>query len=236
MKIIGLIGGMSWESTKEYYQIINRTVQDKLGGFNSAKCILYSFNFAEIKSLQDSDDWQSLSKMMVGAAKALQRAGADFIVICANTMHKIADDIEEKARLPVLHIADATAKRIVEKGIKKVGLLGTRFTMQQDFYKKKLEKWGIQAIIPLRNEQQMVDDIIYSELCLGILNPFSKERIKIAIKNLIAEGAQGIILGCTELPLLLKQDDVEVPLFNTTEIHAKAAVDFALIVHTITKK
>jgi aspartate racemase len=229
MKTIGLIGGMSWESTKEYYQIMNEAVRDRLGGLHSVKCVLYSFDFAEIEVLQHTGEWETLAKMMIEAATALEKAGADFIVICANTMHKVAENIQAKTRLPILHIADTTSQRILGKNIRRVGLLGTKFTMEEDFYRKRLEKkWNIQVIVPRDNEQKTIHDIIYGELCLGVINQSSKERIKKVIKNLIARGAEGIVLGCTEIPLLIKQNDVEVPVFDTTEIHAKAAVDFAL--------
>ncbi len=229
MKIIGLIGGMSWESSREYYRIMNETVRKKLGGLHSVKCVLYSFDFAEIEVLQHAGEWKKLTMMMIEAAAALEKAGVDFIVICANTMHKMAGDIEEKTRLPVLHIADATSKEILEKKIRKVGLLGTKFTMGEDFYRKRLEeKWGIEVIVPENNEQKLIHDIIYGELCLGVIAQSSKDTVKKVIRNLIAKGARGIVLGCTEIPLLIKQVDVEVPVFDTTVIHAKAAVDFAL--------
>ena len=229
MKTIGLIGGMSWESTKEYYQIMNEAVRDRLGGLHSVKCVLYSFDFAEIEVLQHTGEWEALTKMMIEGATALEKAGADFIVICANTMHKVAENIQAKTRLPILHIADTTSQRILGKNIRRVGLLGTKFTMEEDFYRKRLEKkWNIQVIVPCDNEQKTIHDIIYGELCLGVINQSSKERIKEVIKNLIARGAEGIVLGCTEIPLLIKQNDVRVPVFDTTEIHARAAVDFAL--------
>ena len=229
MRTIGLIGGMSWESSLEYYRIMNETVKEKLGLLHSAKCILYSFDFEDVARLQHEREWEKLTKMMIEAAQILEKAGADFIVICANTMHKMAEDIQNKINIPILHIADATSKKILEKNIKRVGLLGTKFTMEEDFYKGRLiDKYEIKVIIPNEEERQIVHKVIYNELCLGKINQSSKKKFKKIIQNLISNGAEGIMLGCTEIPLLIKQEDVEVPLFDTTTIHAKYAVENAL--------
>jgi len=229
VKVIGLLGGMSWESTLEYYRIINETVKERLGGLHSAKCILYSFDFAEIESLQRKGDWDKLAEMLIDAAKKLEACGAGLIVICTNTMHKLADKVEAKINIPLIHIVDATAEKILEKNIKQVGLLGTRFTMEEPFYKRRLEeKYGIKVIIPNSKEREIVDRVIFEELVLGIIRQSSRERFKQIIYSLVDRGAEGIILGCTEIPLLIKQEDVTVPVFDTTTIHARAAVEFAL--------
>lgn len=228
MKIIGLIGGMSWESSLEYYKIINETVKSKLGGLHSAKCIMYSVDFEEIELLQHQGKWKELTGIMVAAAKNLKSAGADFIVICTNTMHKMAEDIEREAGIKVLHIAEVTGEKIIEKGLKKVGLLGTKFTMEQDFYKKVLkDKFNIDVVIPEEADREVVHKIIYEELCKGILKDTSREKYKEIISKLQAKGAEGIVLGCTEIPLLIKQKDVSVPVFDTATIHGIAAVEFA---------
>ena len=229
MKTIGLIGGMSWESTLEYYRIINETANLRLGGLHSAKCLMYSVDFEEIEVLQRENRWDELTNIMVDVAKNIKNAGADFIVICSNTMHKMAADIEEKAKIKVLHIAEATGKEIIKKDFKKIGLLGTNFTMEQDFYKKVLkDSFDIDVIIPNEKERRIIHEIIYNELCKGIINEESKsEYIKI-IKSLVLSGAEGIVLGCTEIPLLIKQEDVEIPIFDTTAIHSVSAVEFAL--------
>lgn len=229
MKIIGLIGGMSWESSAEYYRIINEKIKEKLGGLHSAKTLMYSVNFEEIERLQHQGKWQELTEIMIDAAKRLEKGGADFIVICTNTMHKMADEIQENVKIPLLNIADATAEKVKNRGIKKVGLLGTKFTMEEDFYKGRLiDKYGLQVLIPNENDRQIVHDVIYKELCLGIVNPESKEKFIKIIKNLVSNGAEAVILGCTEIPLLIKQDDVEIPIFDTTRIHAEAAVEWSI--------
>jgi len=229
MKTIGLIGGMSWESSSEYYKIINETVKERLGGLNSAKCIMYSVDFEEIASLQHQGEWEELTRLMIRFAQQLERAGADFIVICTNTMHKMAREIQDNINIPLLHIADATAERIKEQGLRKPGLLGTKFTMEEDFYKKRLkEKYNLDVMIPSNTDREIIDSVIYNELCLGILKQSSKEKFKDIIRRLVSNGADGLILGCTEIPLLISQKDVEVPLFDTTAIHSKAAVEFAL--------
>lgn len=229
MKIAGLIGGMSWESTIEYYRIMNETVKELYGGLHSAECILYSFDFECIGSLQRENEWGKLTGMMIDAATRLNKAGADFIVICTNTMHKMADDIENSVGLPLLHIADATGEAITKKGLRKVGLLGTTFTMEEDFYKKRInKKYGIEIIIPPENQRKTVHSIIFDELCVGKINTSSKERMLEIMRGLILHGAEGIILGCTEIPLLINRDDVDFPIFDTTAIHARAAVSYAL--------
>ena len=229
MKTIGLIGGMSWESSSEYYRTINKTVKERLGGLHSAKCIMYSADFEEIENLQHQGKWEELTKLMITFAQKLEVAGADFIVVCTNTMHKMAQEVENNINIPLLHIADATAERIIEKGLRKLGLLGTNFTMEEDFYKKRLkEKYDIDVIIPSDNDRKIIDNVIYHELCLGTINQSSKEKFKEIIKGLVSDGADGVILGCTEIPLLISQKDVEIPLFDTTTIHAKSAVEFAL--------
>lgn len=229
MKTIGLIGGMSWESSLEYYKIINETAKLKLGGLHSAQCIMYSVDFEEIELLQHQGNWEKLSDIMVSAAKKLKNAGADFIIICTNTMHKMAGDIENKAGIKVLHIAEVTGEKVIKKGLKKVGLLGTIFTMEQDFYKKVLkDKFNIDVVIPNEADREIVHEIIYKELCKGIINEKSKEKYIKIINNLVLNGAEGVVLGCTEIPLLIKQEDVNVPIFDTTTIHAISAVEFAL--------
>lgn len=229
MKIIGLIGGMSWESTLDYYKIINETAKAELGGLHSAKCLLYSVDFDEIEVLQREGKWNELTDIMVDAANRLKCAGANFIVICTNTMHKMAEAIEDRSGLKVLHIAEVTGEKIIQSRIKKVGLLGTKFTMEQDFYKKVLkERFNIDVIIPEEKERETVHNVIYNELCKSIFDQTSRmEYIKI-IKQLASKGAEGIILGCTEIPLLIKQKDVNIPVFDTTQIHAVAAVRYAI--------
>ncbi len=229
MKIIGLIGGMSWESSQEYYRIINETVKEMLGGFHSAKIIMYSVDFEEIEKLQHQEKWRELTELMIDAARRIERGGADFVVICTNTMHKMADDVQKNIKIPLLHIADVTAEKIKEKGLRKIGLLGTKFTMEEDFYIGRLtEKHSLDVIIPNEEERQIVHDVIFNELCLGEIKQSSKEQFKKIMQNLVSRGAEGIILGCTEIPLLVKQEDVEVPLFDTTMIHAKSAVEYAI--------
>ena len=229
MKIIGMIGGMSWESSIEYYRIINQTTRETLGGLHSAKSIMYSVEFAEIEELQHQNRWQETSQILIAAAKNLERAGADFIIICTNTMHKVYDDVQNNLQIPMLHIADTTAEEIRARGITKIGLLGTRFTMEEDFYKGRLtEKYGMKVIIPSPAEMEEVHRVIYEELCAGKILESSKEKYIDIITGLVNEGAEGIILGCTEIGLLIKSPDSPVPLFDTTEIHANAAVRFAL--------
>ncbi len=229
MKTIGLIGGMSWESSQEYYRIINEEIKHKLGGFHSAKCILFSVDFAEVEKLQHEERWRELTALMIVAARSLENAGAECIVICTNTMHKMADEVQSSIRIPLLHLIDATAEQISQDGLKKVGLLGTKFTMEQDFYKGRLsERFGGEVIIPDEEERDTIHHVIYHELCLGTIDQTSKARFIKIINNLIERGAEGIVLGCTEIPLLVRQKDIRVPVYDTTEIHARAAAAFAL--------
>lgn len=229
MKTIGLIGGMSWESSLEYYRIVNETVKEKLGGLHSCKCLMYSVDFGVIEALQHQNKWDELTKLMIEAAQNLKHGGADFIVICTNTMHKMAPEIETATGLNILHIADVTGAAISKDQIQKVGLLGTRFTMEGDFYKKRLkDNYDIEVIIPEDADRQIIHDIIYNELCLGIIKDDSRQKYIDIINKLCANGAEGIILGCTEIPLLIKQSDVLIPVYDTTKIHAESAVDFAL--------
>ncbi|PGT20694.1 aspartate/glutamate racemase family protein [Bacillus cereus] len=228
MKMIGLIGGMSWESTSEYYRIINEEIKERLGGLHSAKCMINSVDFEEIERFQSNGDWNGAGEVLGNAAYSLQMGGADFIIICTNTMHKVVDKIKENINIPVLHIADATAKEIKRKGIQTVGLLGTKYTMEQNFYKSRIEENNIKVIIPLEKNREKINEIIYTELCLGEITSQSREYYKRVIEKLVQEEAQGIILGCTEIGLLIKQEDVSVPIFDTTYIHAIEAVNFAL--------
>lgn len=229
MKTIGLIGGMSWESSLEYYRILNQAVKEKLGGFHSAKCVMYSVDFGEIEKLQHKGKWDELTDIMIDAAQRVEKAGADFILICTNTMHKMAPEVESRISIPLLHIADVTAEQIKIKGQKKVGLLGTRFTMEQEFYKGRLIKThGIEVIIPDEAQRKIIHNILYNELVQGEINRESKNKFKDIITSLESRGAEGIILGCTEIPLLVKQEDYDILLYDTTDIHARAAVELAL--------
>ena len=223
MKTIGLIGGMSWESTMTYYQVINETIKKQLGGLHSAKCILYSVDFDEIEKYQTRGEWDKSADVLSEAAQALERAGVDYIVICTNTMHKVVPEIGRRIHIPILHIADMTAVQLKKQGIRKVGLLGTKYTMQQDFYKNVLIRQGIEVIIPNDDDVDVVNRIIYDELCLGKILEESKAVYLDIIHELARNGAQGIILGCTEIGLLIQQSDTDIPLFDTTRIHAKQA-------------
>ncbi|KES11631.1 Aspartate racemase [Snodgrassella alvi SCGC AB-598-O02] len=229
MKTIGLIGGMSWESSAEYYRLINEEVRNRLGSTHSAKSLMWSMDFAEIETLQHEGNWQALSEKMCQAAVSLERGGADFIVICTNTMHKLAEQVQACLNIPLLHIADATAKEITSKNIKKVGLLGTEFTMKQDFYKGRLaDKFGLEVFIPNDEDCQIVHLIIYQELVAGVIRDESRQQYRQIIQKLVDAGAEAIILGCTEIMLLVSPADSAVPVFDTTEIHAQAAVNMAL--------
>lgn len=223
MKTIGLIGGMSWESTVTYYQIINEAVKERLGGLHSAKCILYSVDFQEIEECQARGDWEKSGEILADAAVSLERAGADFIVICTNTMHKVAPVIQKAVAIPVIHIADATAAELKRKNISKVALLGTKYTMLQEFYKERLMAHGVEVLIPDDAGVELVNRVIYEELCLGIISEASKAEFLRIILELESQGAEGVILGCTEIGLLVKQQDTSVPLFDTTVIHATKA-------------
>jgi aspartate racemase len=229
MKVIGLIGGMSWNSTLEYYRLINELVADRLGGLHSAHIVLYSLDFAEIERIQWEQRWDDAAGILVRAGTALRQAGADFLVICTNTMHKVADIVGERSQLPVLHIADVAGRATAECGLRRVGLLGTRFVMEESFYLDRLQKcFGIEVIVPGQKEQDIVHGIIYEELCLGKAEQASRQACLRIIEGLRGRGAQGIILGCTELSLLIRPGDVRVPLFDTTRLHAEAAVKLAL--------
>ncbi len=223
MKTIGLIGGMSWESTVTYYQIINETVKMQLGGLHSAKCILYSVDFDEIEKYQANGQWKKSGEVLTDTAISLERAGANFIIICTNTMHKVAPQIQAKISIPIIHIADATGDELRKANINKVALLGTKYTMTQDFYKSKLISRGIDVLIPNEKDIEIVNSVIYNELCLGIISEKSKAEFVRIVKELSQIGAQGAILGCTEIGLLLKQSDTPTTLFDTTRIHATKA-------------
>jgi aspartate racemase len=229
VKTIGLLGGMTWHSTIEYYRLINDNVQKRLGGNHSAKCILYSVEFAEIEELQDRGAWDTLAGLMIQAARRVEQAGADFIVICANTMHQMAPEVEKALSIPLLHIADATAGEIRKQNLGTVGLLGTRYTMELDFYRRRLEQQhGLNVLVPPKKERDEVHRIIYEELGQGIVAEDSREVYRSIIRGLQARGAQGVILGCTEIPLLIGPEDSPVPVFDTTALHAAAAVERAL--------
>ena len=229
MKTIGLIGGLSWESSAEYYRIINQAAQQRLGGLHSAQCLMYSFDFGEIEALQAAGDWAAATARMVDAAGRLARGGAGCIVICSNTMHHMAPEIEAALDLPLIHIADATARTIVEAGYKRVGLLGTRFTMEQDFYKGRMVKrFGLDVLVPESAERELAHRIIYEELVRGVIRAESRRAYQAVIDGLRDAGAQAVILGCTEIGLLIKPEDSSLPSFDSTALHALAAVDWAL--------
>ena len=229
MKTIGLIGGMSWESTVTYYKIINETIKEKLGGLHSAKCILYSVDFQEIEECQANGNWEKSGEILGEAANNLEKAGADFIVICTNTMHKVINQIKGKISIPILHIAEMTAEKILEKGLKNIALLGTKYTMEQDFYKSKLIEKEINVIIPDKNDIEIINKVIYDELCLGTINSNSKKKFLEIVDKLRSKGAEGIILGCTEIGLLIKNEDTDVPLFDTAVIHAEEAAIYSIL-------
>ena len=228
MKIVGLIGGMSWESTIPYYRAINERVKERLGGLHSAKVILYSVDFHDIERLQQSGDWDAAGALLAQAACSLERAGADFIVLCTNTMHKVASAIECSVSIPLLHIADPTTLAIKGAGYATVGLLGTRFTMEQSFYRERLENQGLEVLVPSELERETIHKVIYEELCLGRVFPESRAAYQSVIANLAQAGGQAIILGCTEISLLVQQEHASIPLFDTTALHALAAADLAL--------
>ena len=229
MKTIGLIGGMSWESTVPYYRLINETVKARLGGLHSAKVVLYSVDFHEVERLQHSGDWEAAGALLAGAARALEAAGADFLVLCTNTMHKVAGAIERAVGIPLFHIADPTAEEIKAAGIGTVGLIGTRFTMEQEFYKGRLrERHGLAVLVPSAGDREIVHRVIYEELCLGKIVDGSREEYRRIMADLVAEGAEAILLGCTEISLLVGREDSTVPLFDTTSLHARKAAEWAL--------
>ncbi|MBQ6000986.1 MAG: aspartate/glutamate racemase family protein [Clostridia bacterium] len=228
MKTIGLIGGMSWESTVTYYQVINETVKEALGGLHSAKLLLYSVDFEEIEWYQASGEWDKSAALLTDAALRLETAGAELLVVCTNTMHKVVPEMQRHLSAPILHIAAATAEELKQSGIRKVGLLGTKYTMTQDFYKDALIAAGIEVLIPEGNDIEMVNNVIYKELCLGEIRTASKEKYLSVIDKLRFRGAQGVILGCTEIGLLIRQEDTDLPVFDTTLIHARKAALAAL--------
>lgn len=228
MKKIGLIGGMSWESSVTYYQIINQVVKQQLGGLHSAECILYSVNFQEIEHYQSTNNWQKSAEILAGAALNLQKAGADFIVICSNTMHKVVPYINSQITIPILHIAEMTVRALNKFNINKVALLGTKYTMEQEFYKDILIQNGFDIVIPEEQDRQVINDVIFNELCLGKINLKSKNIYLDIISRMCQLGIQGVILGCTEIGLLIKQSDISIPLFDTSLIHAQEAALLAL--------
>lgn len=227
--IIGLVGGMSWESSAEYYRIINQTIRDRLGGLHSARCLMWSFDFGEIEALQHAGRWDEAAALMIDAAQRLERGGADFFLICTNTMHRMADEVQAAVRIPLLHIVDPTAERIQAQSIRTVGLLGTAFTMEQDFYKGRLQhRFGLDVLVPGDADRALVHQVIYEELVQGRVKPASRDAYRAVIARLIERGAEAVILGCTEIMLLIGPEDSTVPLFDTTRIHAEAAVARAL--------
>lgn len=232
MKTIGLIGGMSWESSIEYYRIINESVREKLGELHSAKSVMYSVDFAEIEALQHQGKWEEATRLMIEAARHVEDGGADFVIICTNTMHRMADEVKEHIGIPLLHIADATAENIKMQGLGRVGLLGTKFTMEEEFYKGRLiNKHGLEVLIPGPEDRDVVHQVIYDELVVGKISPASKARYINIMEGMVAGGVEGVILGCTEIGLLVGPEDVRVPVFDTTRIHAMAAVEYALREH-----
>lgn len=229
MKTLGLIGGMSWESTVPYYRLINQTVKEQLGGLHSARLLLYSVDFAQIERLQHAGDWDAAGVVLADAGRALRAGGAELLVICTNTMHKVADVVESASGLPLLHIADPTGEEIRRAGLQRIGLLGTRFTMEQDFYRQRLvERHGLEVLVPDADDRDTVHRVIYEELCLGTIREESRARYRAIIERLVARGAQGVILGCTEIGLLIGAEDAAVPLFDTTALHARHAALAAL--------
>ncbi len=228
MKTIGLIGGMSWESSAEYYRMLNEQMKQRLGGLHSAECLMHSVDFEEIERFQSQGKWDEAGERLANVARSLEKGGAELIVLCTNTMHKVISSIEEAVSVPVLHIADATAKEIRANHLHTVGLLGTKYTMEQNFYKERIQGSGIEVLIPEAAERDIINEIIFNELCLGEINDTSKVKYRQAIQNLINRGAEGIILGCTEIGLLIQDEDAAVPLFDTAKIHVEAAVKQAL--------
>ncbi|ASY34122.1 MULTISPECIES: aspartate/glutamate racemase family protein [unclassified Streptomyces] len=224
MKTIGLIGGMSWESTAEYYRLLNEGVRERLGGLHSAKCVLYSVDFAEIERLQVAGLWEEAGQVLAGAARSLRAAGADLLLICTNTMHKVAGQVEAAVDVPLLHLADATASAVRTAGLRRVGLLGTAFTMEQDFYRDRVAGHGLEVLVPGADDRALVHRVIYEELCLGIIREESRAAYGEVIGRLVAAGAEGVILGCTEIELLVSAEHSPVPVFPTTRLHAAAAV------------
>ena len=229
MQTIGLLGGMSWESTVTYYQVVNQAVKERLGGLHSAKCVLYSVDFDEIERCQSSGDWRRSGEILAGAAQALERAGADFLLLCTNTMHKVYDQIQAAVSVPVLHIADVTLEALRAQGLRRVALLGTRYTMEQDFYKRRLAEGGLEVLIPKAADRRELNRVIFEELCRGVISPHSKAYFLRVLEDLKSAGAEGAILGCTEIGLLVGQEDTDLPLFDTTLLHAQAAAERSLL-------
>ena len=227
MRVIGLIGGMSWESTAEYYRLVNEFTRDRLGGLHSARCVLYSVDFAEIERLQVQGRWEDAGEILADAARALEKAGADMLLICTNTMHKVADRVAAAVAIPLVHLADTTVDAVRAAGVRKVGLLGTAFTMEQDFYRARLESSGLDVRVPDAAGRALVHRIIYDELCIGVVRDESRKEYQRVIAGLVDEGAEGVILGCTEIELLIGARDSPVPVFPTTRLHAAAAVNAA---------
>ncbi|MCY0926143.1 aspartate/glutamate racemase family protein [Streptomyces sp. H27-H1] len=232
MKTIGLIGGMSWESTAEYYRILNERTRERLGGLHSARCVLYSVDFAEIERLQVQGRWAEAGEVLAGAARSLEAAGAELLLICTNTMHKVADSVEAAVSVPLLHLADTTAAAVRAAGLTRVGLLGTAFTMEQEFYRGRLGAGGLDVLVPDPEGRALVHRVIYEELCLGIVRDESRAAYRRVVEDLVAQGAEGVVLGCTEIELLIGPEDSPVPVFPTARLHAEAAVDAALADHT----
>ncbi|MGW0777534.1 aspartate/glutamate racemase family protein [Streptomyces sp. NPDC002835] len=228
MRTIGLIGGMSWESSAEYYRLVNELVRDRLGGLHSARCVLHSVDFAEIEQLQSAGEWEHAGEILAEAARGLEAAGADLLLICTNTMHKVAGQVEAAVRVPLLHLADATADAVRAAGLSRVGLLGTAFTMEQDFYRGRLAGHGLDVLTPDAEGRALVHRVIYEELCLGVVRDESRAAYRQVIDELVDSGAEGVVLGCTEIELLIGADDSPVPVFPTTRLHAEAAVAAAL--------
>lgn len=228
MKTIGLIGGMSWESTAVYYRIINEQVREKLGDLHSARCLLHSVNFQEVVDCQKAGDWERAAGILAESAQSLERAGADCILICTNTMHKIADEVASAVNIPLIHIADVTATKILEQGKRTVGMVATQYTMEQDFYIERMKQHGIEVIVPDAEDRQIVHNVIFGELCAGKINESSREQYKRIMQKLVDRGAEGMILGCTEITLLVQPEDVTVPIFDTTYLHAVEANRFAM--------
>ncbi|MGW7270121.1 aspartate/glutamate racemase family protein [Streptomyces sp. NPDC054864] len=228
MKTIGLIGGMSWESSAEYYRLLNELVRERLGGLHSARCVLYSVDFAEIERLQVAGEWEQAGDVLARAAEGVEAAGAELVLICTNTMHKVAEQVQEALSVPLLHLADATAEAVLRGGLRRVGLLGTAFTMEQDFYRERLASHGLDVLVPDAEGRAFVHRVIYEELCLGVVREESRVGYQRVIGDLVREGADGVILGCTEIELLIGQEHSPVPVFPTTRLHAEAAVSAAL--------
>jgi aspartate racemase len=228
MLTIGMIGGMSWESSAEYYRLANEVVRERLGGFHSAPCLLYSVDFAEIEAMQAEARWDEAGERLAAAAVALENGGADLLLLCTNTMHKVADSVEQAVSIPFLHLADATADAVLAAGVRTVGLLGTAFTMEQDFYRHRLASHGLTVLVPEADDRKVVHRVIYDELVLGVVSETSRSAYREVMARLVARGAEGIILGCTEIELLVGADDTSVSVFPTTRLHVEAAVEWAL--------